>query len=116
MLRLWGLSELEDVTALLASELVTNSVLHASTPMRLRLQLEPPSLRVAVEDGAPQLPQSLPLSPSSDRGRGLWMIERLSRRWGATPSSAGKTVGFELEIEATGDGREERSPREGALS
>lgn len=96
MLRLWECTDLDEIACLLTSELVTNAVLHAATKVVLRMHLDPPALRVEVEDGAPDLPQPLPLTPWSEHGRGLWLVEALSRRWGAAPVPPGKIVWFEL--------------------
>lgn len=98
MLRLWDCTDLEETASLLTSELVTNAILHAATDLVLRMKLEAPALRVEVTDGAPQLPRALPLTPWSEHGRGLWLIEALSRRWGAASSPPGKVVWFELNV------------------
>jgi anti-sigma regulatory factor (Ser/Thr protein kinase) len=89
----------EDVmqtAALLASELVTNAVLHAHSPFTLTAELGAQRLRVEVEDASTQLPEVLRPTPSSAAGRGMFMVEALSSRWGAEPMPGGKRVWFEL--------------------
>lgn len=101
MLRIWG-CDVDENASLLASELVSNVVLHAGTDMKVRLRLDPPILVVEVEDGSSALPEPLAISTESERGRGLVLIEGLSQRWGARRSSTGKTVWFELALNQAG--------------
>lgn len=98
MLRLWECTDTEELAALLTSELVTNAVVHAATKIVLRMQLDDLDLRIEVEDGVAQLPSALALTPDSEHGRGLLLIEALSQRWGATPTAGGKVVWFELSM------------------
>ena len=46
----WGARDIADSAVLAVSELVTNAVIHAGTPARLNLRLDPNSLRVEVQD------------------------------------------------------------------
>lgn len=55
MLGQWGLAALVDAVALAASELLTNAVVHAGTPIEVRL-LVAGSLVVSVRDGRPAWP------------------------------------------------------------
>lgn len=93
----WGCHHLLEVGALLVSELVTNVVLHAGTPMRLSIELGPAaSLRVEVSDGAAERPLRPRLPGTSTEGRGLALVAALSRRWGVEAREGGKTVWVEL--------------------
>jgi anti-anti-sigma regulatory factor len=56
-------STLVDRTILLASELVTNAVVHARTDLRLRLELRGDWLHLAVRDGSPRLLQVVASDP-----------------------------------------------------
>jgi anti-sigma regulatory factor (Ser/Thr protein kinase) len=104
------LDHLVDVAVLLASEALTNAVVHAATAVRLEVR-HGPDLEVRVTDfsSAPVLSpvsalglQSLLDEPDleAESGRGLMMIATLAERWGITPSTAGKTVWFSWSLTA----------------
>ncbi|NEB82150.1 ATP-binding protein [Streptomyces sp. SID14478] len=100
----WGLEELGDVTTLLVSELVTNSLRYASGPIGVRL-LRPcarrDALLVEVSDPLPDPPRARAAAPDDEGGRGLQLVAGASRRWGTKPSgpgTGGKTVWFELAL------------------
>ncbi len=82
---------------MLVSELVTNAVLHAGTPIEVVVRLGGDRVRVEVHDGAPRLPMRKHYSTMSGTGRGLLLVEQLASDWGAEPTDAGKTVWFELD-------------------
>jgi hypothetical protein len=92
----WGLEHLADTSVLVVSELVTNSVLHAVTPVRLTLSSADGCVRVAVRDGDDTEPAPSDPDPAPDdslSGRGLMLVDAVSRSWGVFPSQApGKTV------------------------
>ncbi|MFI9030568.1 SpoIIE family protein phosphatase [Streptomyces sp. NPDC053560] len=96
-LQRWGLEELTDQVELLVSEVVTNAVRYAERPITLRL-LRTDVLRCEVGDDVPQLPRLRQARPSDEGGRGLYLVNRLARRWGATRLSTGKVVWFELSM------------------
>ncbi|MEU0283275.1 SpoIIE family protein phosphatase [Streptomyces sp. NPDC006195] len=91
----WGLEELTDSMELLVSEVVTNAVRYAERPVTLRL-LRTDVLRCEVGDDSPQLPRQRRAQGMDEDGRGLFLVSRLARRWGATRLSTGKIVWFEL--------------------
>ncbi|MEU5957595.1 SpoIIE family protein phosphatase [Streptomyces sp. NPDC047525] len=91
----WGLQELTDSLELLVSEVVTNAVRYASRPVTLRL-LRTDVLRCEVGDDVPQLPRLRQARATDEGGRGLYLVNKLARRWGATRLSTGKVVWFEL--------------------
>lgn len=93
----WGLEELTDSVELLVSEVITNAVRYAERPITLRL-LRTDVLRCEVGDDVPQLPRLRRARPSDEGGRGLYLVNRLARRWGATRLSTGKVVWFELAL------------------
>ncbi|GAA2615966.1 hypothetical protein GCM10010304_81720 [Streptomyces roseoviolaceus] len=96
-LQRWGLEELSDSVELLVSEVVTNAVRYATRPVTVRL-LRTDVLRCEVGDDVPQLPRLRQARATDEGGRGLYLVNRLSRRWGATRLSTGKVVWFELGI------------------
>ncbi|RII20798.1 Phosphoserine phosphatase RsbP [Streptomyces sp. YIM 130001] len=91
----WGLEEMTDSVELLVSEVVTNAVRYASRPVTLRL-LRTDVLRCEVGDDVPQLPRLRQARATDEGGRGLYLVNKLARRWGATRLSTGKVVWFEL--------------------
>ncbi|MFI6526041.1 ATP-binding SpoIIE family protein phosphatase [Streptomyces uncialis] len=94
-LKRWGLEDLSDSVELLVSEVVTNAVRYASRPVTLRL-LRTDVLRCEVGDDVPQLPRLRQARATDEGGRGLYLVNKLARRWGATRLSTGKVVWFEL--------------------
>ncbi|WP_435974225.1 ATP-binding protein [Streptomyces sp. Qhu_M48] len=107
-LRAWELdSTLGDVTVLLVSELVTNSLRYASGPIGVRLvrpRLDggdpnhPPALLVEVSDPLPDPPTERAPGPEDEGGRGLGLVACSARRWGTRKGRSGKTVWFELAL------------------
>jgi PAS domain S-box-containing protein len=78
------------------SEIVTNALVHAGTPMQLRILLGRPGLRVELRDGSPHLPHRRNHSGAASTGRGLHVVGEVVDRWGAYPSGGGKVVWFEI--------------------
>jgi serine phosphatase RsbU (regulator of sigma subunit) len=91
----WGLEDLTDSVELLVSEVVTNAVRYAERPVTLRL-LRTDVLRCEVGDDVPQLPRLRQARATDEGGRGLYLVNKMARRWGATRLSTGKVVWFEL--------------------
>lgn len=101
-LRDWGLDRAGDMAALLVSELVTNSLRHATGPIGVRLDRHPSDLPgillVEVSDPLPDPPRRRAARPDDESGRGLELVAIASRRWGTRPHGVGKTVWFELAV------------------
>lgn len=94
----WGLPQAVDTAQLLVSEVVTNAVRHAgSTSVGLRVILAD-ALLFEVTDDEPALPVMLGADPHDEAGRGLRVVSRLAREWGATASGHRKTVWFEQTV------------------
>ena len=92
----WKLEHLLDTTLLLTTELVTNAVIHAGSPVSLTVRRALDRLRVEVADmggGALKLRE---VDPDSVGGRGLMLIEALATAWGTSAFETGKLVWFEL--------------------
>jgi Histidine kinase-like ATPase domain len=81
-----------DAAQLVASELVTNAVVHAGTPIDLTLRLMSSMLHVAVRDGGPGRPHVTDVDESSESGRGLILVDALASSWGTFFPDAGKVV------------------------
>jgi anti-sigma regulatory factor (Ser/Thr protein kinase) len=88
----WGLDKLTDPILQIVSELVTNAVEHAHTPMELRLRRRPGAVLIEVADEDGRLARSTPTSNSDERHRGLVIVQTLSARWGVRPTGTGKVV------------------------
>ncbi|NBM16591.1 SpoIIE family protein phosphatase [Streptomyces sp. GC420] len=93
----WDLEDLTDSVELLISEVVTNAVRYAERPITLRL-LRTETLRCEVGDDVPQLPRLRQARATDEGGRGLFLVNKVARRWGATRLSTGKVVWFELGV------------------
>lgn len=87
-----------DKTQLLVTELTTNAVMHAHSPIRVSVMPEPDHVRVEVRDDDPR-PLCAPRRPrpEAESGRGLWLVDALSTTWGINHNERGKTVWFEVD-------------------
>ncbi len=86
-----------DTAALLVTEIVTNAVLHALTPMTVRVSVAADVVRIEVRDGSVVAPRVRAFSATAATGRGLRLLESLAVRWGVRPEpSGGKVVWFEV--------------------
>ena len=97
--RRWG-EELVDWAMLVASELVTNAVVHTKGPLRLRLELVAGRLHLAVADQSPRLLglAADPGDPDAEDGRGLLVVDQLASSWGVQhPPEGGKEIWCVLE-------------------
>ena len=88
--------ESTDAAALALSEIVTNALVHAGTPMRLRVILAPSAVRVELADGSARLPLPREYSRAAGTGRGLHMVTEIVDQWGAHHDEDGKVVWFEI--------------------
>ncbi|MFI7316945.1 SpoIIE family protein phosphatase [Streptomyces venezuelae] len=89
--------EVADTAELLASELVTNAVLHARTEVEVRVWSHEGQVRVRVADGRPDRPLvPREARPYAGAGRGLSVVEELASSHGAHVAEGRKTVWFEL--------------------
>ena len=95
-----GTADEQRATAeLLTTELVTNAVVHACTPCRLRVSYPRAGiLRVEVSDAVAATPALQSAEPTAPNGRGLQLVAALAADWGTAPASAGKTVWFETAL------------------
>jgi CheY-like chemotaxis protein len=89
---------------LLTSEVVTNAVRHASSAPRIEAHLGPDTVRVAVHDDDPTLPERREPDLGRPGGRGLHLLDQIASRWGAESTDQGKVVWFEIDRPAVGPG------------
>jgi anti-sigma regulatory factor (Ser/Thr protein kinase) len=102
-LHTWSCDALLDAAVLLVSELVSNAVLHAGTPIAVVLSRHDGRLRVEVRDGSERLPVAKHYSALSGTGRGLLLLDRMADQWGSGRDGTGKTVWFELDSSSDAD-------------
>ena len=88
--------DVTEIAVLLTSELVTNVIVHARTPLRLDLEAEGGAVRVAIADELTRPPVPRLLGDGRLTGRGIHLVQSLAREWGVEPTERGKRVWFEL--------------------
>lgn len=84
---------------LLVSEVVGNSLRHARSEARIRVDHVAGVLRVEVADDSPELPRLRNVPANATSGRGIRILDEVSARWGTdrrTVPPPGKVVWFEL--------------------
>ncbi|MFI7409520.1 SpoIIE family protein phosphatase [Streptomyces sp. NPDC049627] len=87
----WHLGELAFATELIASELVTNAIRHATGPVQLRL-LRDRALICEVSDGSNTSPRLRRARSTDEGGRGLFLVAQLTERWGTRYAPNGKVI------------------------
>lgn len=90
------------VVELLASELLSNAVLHGADGRAIHLWFRGGEevVRVSVSDSAPARPVVLHPDVVAPSGRGMAIVEAMSNRWGVDPQGqGGKTVWFEVDLD-----------------
>ncbi|MFC0599382.1 ATP-binding protein [Streptomyces palmae] len=100
ILRHWQLSpQLAEYAVLLVSELVGNAVRHTGArTFGLRLLRRRGWIRLEVRDPSRGLPCLMPVREMDISGRGLFLVDRLSDRWGVDLLPRGKTTWFEMRV------------------
>lgn len=88
--------QLCDDAALLVTELVSNAVRHAGTPVTVRATLLGGLLRLEVEDGSTRPVRDKADDLMAENGRGLLLVDALADRWGVEAHPHGKQVWAEL--------------------
>jgi anti-sigma regulatory factor (Ser/Thr protein kinase) len=89
--------------ALVISELLSNALRHAAplprSKIRIAWRIDADSVRVSVSDGGGlTVPELGEPTPGATGGRGLRIVEKLSRRWGTSASDEGTTVWAEVPV------------------
>jgi anti-sigma regulatory factor (Ser/Thr protein kinase) len=91
-----------DDVVLVASELVSNAVVHAAAPDEAELgvtwEVEPDAVVVRVLDSSPDLPQGRTADENDTRGRGLFIVAALALDWGVRRTRQGKQVWARLPL------------------
>lgn len=95
-------SQAPDDAELLVSELVTNGVRYGAPPLVLSVEcLGQAGSRVSVQDGGAATPRLLSVDDSSEKGRGLRLVDVLSESWGVQDEPQGKTTWFRIGASAS---------------
>ena len=102
----WQLAHVDEVAALLVSELVTNAVRHAKgiDVVTVNLHAGRTWLRIEVQDTDRQWPQPRIPDRHDESGFGFILVDALASNWGVRETEAGKAVWAEL------DTRQESGP------
>jgi len=87
------LPHLADDLQLVVTELATNALKHARTPFTVTLEAFAHIVLLGVRDGSPHTPVVRAGGPRDTSGRGITIVDLLSRDWGVTAhAEGGKTV------------------------
>lgn len=99
-LRLWALPpQTAEHAVLLVSELVGNAVRHTGARVfGLRMLRRRGWIRVEVRDPSRGLPCLMPVQEMDESGRGLFLLDKLSDRWGVDLLPRGKRTWFEMRV------------------
>lgn len=93
------LARLTDDVELVVTELATNATVHAHTVFTVSLHAFDGTLLLAVEDGSRDWPtRTFAAADLDTHGRGLAIVDLLSRDWGMDPLFAGKSVWAEFSL------------------
>jgi hypothetical protein len=90
----WGRPGRVETAELLATELVTNALVHTDRDAELTATVGPHKLRVEVRDCIARLPRGA--DGDETHGRGLLLVASLADAWGVRAHGGGKVVWFEL--------------------
>ncbi|MFJ9666767.1 ATP-binding protein [Streptomyces sp. NPDC101219] len=102
--RSWGVPLNDDVTAsvrLVASELISNAVIHGKGPVTVTVYHRPGRLVLDVVDGNPAAPRTSCAQAGDEGGRGLALVEILASRYAWEPVGQGKRVWAEIALPKT---------------
>ena len=95
-----GMPGLVDDIELVVSELATNAMVHACTSFTVILCAFEESVRVEVSDGSPLEPSVVAARSLDTNGRGVAIVQALSRDWGVlSRASGGKSVWAQFDID-----------------
>jgi anti-sigma regulatory factor (Ser/Thr protein kinase) len=105
-----GAHGLVDDAVLLTSELVTNAVVHAGTPVQVTCRLSGGAVEVVVSDGhpgrlVPEAPGCEAVPSERTGGRGLLLPAALASAWGVAYGRASKAVWFRLALDGASGGQ-----------
>jgi sigma-B regulation protein RsbU (phosphoserine phosphatase) len=96
------LAEVREVAELLVSELVTNAVVHAASPVEVAVEQAEGFVVVRVRDAdtGPLVMRAGGGSELDEGGRGFLLVDRLAEAWGTEHQGGRKSVWFRLALVA----------------
>ncbi|MFR9796940.1 SpoIIE family protein phosphatase [Streptomyces sp. MS06] len=100
----WRLDDAAFTAELVVSELVTNAIRYGAGPIRLRLIHDSGRLICEVADANSSSPYVRHARENEEGGRGLYIVMRLSSRWGVRHTRQGKTIWAEQRLDQAGPG------------
>ncbi|MEU5795797.1 amino acid permease [Streptomyces sp. NPDC047813] len=87
----WGLEELAFTTEVIVSELVTNAIRYVGGPIQVRL-IRDRTLTCEVSDTGHTTPNLRHAASDDEGGRGLFIVARMTQRWGTRYTPTGKVI------------------------
>ncbi|MBG6105850.1 ATP-binding protein [Micromonospora vinacea] len=100
--RNWGMHSTADRAMVVASELISNAVMHAETEVDITVAALANVLRISVRDRTKGVPRPTVAADSdqlAEGGRGLPIINALANDWGFFAFGDGKTVWAQIDSE-----------------
>src|SRR3954453_3122619 len=91
-------SDTRDVAEVLVSELVTNAVVHAASPVEVEVEAGSDGVLIRVRDAdtGPLVMRAGGGSELDEGGRGFLLVDRLAEAWGTEHRGGRKCVWFRL--------------------
>jgi hypothetical protein len=93
----WGLVPFREAVVLVASELITNTLLHTDSPPVVTLRMTRSGLRLEIDDESGMHPRKRSYAADATTGRGMLLVESTASRWGTETRPDGKTVWCEFD-------------------
>jgi anti-sigma regulatory factor (Ser/Thr protein kinase) len=100
LLRRWELEGLIPDASLLITELVTNAVVHAQTPVHVTAAVADGVLEIGVADHDSHSPHVTHPNSQAETGRGVALVDDIADDWGVVTLKEGKQIWFQLSIDS----------------
>ncbi|MFJ9857395.1 ATP-binding protein [Streptomyces albogriseolus] len=99
----WGIRSLTEDGEVIVSELLTNTLDHTTCPVAAVVieRCTDDVIRIEVADGSHTRPQLADHDADAESGRGLFLVDALSWRWGCDEYDWGKSTWAELKTMTT---------------
>jgi anti-sigma regulatory factor (Ser/Thr protein kinase) len=93
----WGMVSMREAVVLVASELITNTLLHTDSPPTVQLSATRSGIRLEIEDESGTHPRQRTYAVDATTGRGMMLVDSMASRWGTEARSTGKVVWCEFD-------------------